>query len=99
MSYSITVGRLRQNPTEALDAVARGASYEVTKHNRVVARLVPVDEGDAGRAKAPARRDGVSVEQLKDSSLYTRERSAAATAEILQAVEMGRDRMGTVADQ
>lgn len=38
---TISVGQLRQNPTAALDAVERGESFEVTRHRRVVGRLVP----------------------------------------------------------
>ncbi|KXP03651.1 type II toxin-antitoxin system Phd/YefM family antitoxin [Tsukamurella pseudospumae] len=37
----ITVAELRQNPTVALDEVERGETYEVTRHRRVIARLVP----------------------------------------------------------
>jgi len=38
---SISIAALRQNPTQALDEVERGATYIVTRHNREVARLVP----------------------------------------------------------
>ncbi|MDT3682395.1 MAG: type II toxin-antitoxin system Phd/YefM family antitoxin [Truepera sp.] len=37
----IPVAKLRQNPTQALDEVERGATYIVTRHDREVARLVP----------------------------------------------------------
>lgn len=39
---TITVGQLRQNPTEALAEVERGEVYAVTRHNREIAHLVPV---------------------------------------------------------
>ncbi|MBS1908115.1 MAG: type II toxin-antitoxin system Phd/YefM family antitoxin [Actinobacteria bacterium] len=38
---TITVAELRQNPTAALAAVESGESYDVTRHRRVIARLVP----------------------------------------------------------
>jgi len=40
---TITVAELRQNPTAALDDVEDGETYEVTRHRRVIARLVPVE--------------------------------------------------------
>lgn len=40
---TITVAELRQNPTAALDDVAHGETYIVTRHRHPVARLVPVD--------------------------------------------------------
>ncbi|MGC4173745.1 type II toxin-antitoxin system Phd/YefM family antitoxin [Demequina sp.] len=40
---SISVGELRQNPTEALAAVEAGESVVVTRHRRPIAKLVPVD--------------------------------------------------------
>jgi prevent-host-death family protein len=39
---TISVGQLRQNPTEALAEVERGEVYAVTRHNREIAHLVPV---------------------------------------------------------
>ena len=38
---TISVGELRQNPTQMLDDVAGGETYVVTRHNREVARVVP----------------------------------------------------------
>ena len=38
---TIPVGELRQNPTQMLDDVAGGETYAVTRHSRVVARVVP----------------------------------------------------------
>ena len=40
---TISVGDLRQNPTEALAMVERGDTYLVTRHRRPVAQLVPVE--------------------------------------------------------
>lgn len=52
----ITVGQLRQNPTRALDEVAEGETYVVTRHRREVARLVP-----------PARRRPVAAAEVVDA--------------------------------
>lgn len=41
MMKTISVGDLRQNPTAALDAVAHGETYSVTRHRREIAQLVP----------------------------------------------------------
>lgn len=38
---TITVGELRQNPTQALDEVERGETYQVTRHGREIGRIVP----------------------------------------------------------
>lgn len=38
---SITVGQLRQNPTATLAEVEAGEVYQVTRHRREIARLVP----------------------------------------------------------
>ncbi|OKH81767.1 hypothetical protein EB75_14740 [Mycobacterium sp. ST-F2] len=45
---SITVAELRQNPTAALEDVAAGETYVVTRHRHPVARLVPVDSESSG---------------------------------------------------
>lgn len=39
---TITVGQLRQNPTAMLAEVEAGEVYQVTRHNREIARIVPV---------------------------------------------------------
>ena len=44
---TITVAELRQNPTAALEEVAAGQSYVVTRHRHPVARLVPVGPVEA----------------------------------------------------
>jgi antitoxin (DNA-binding transcriptional repressor) of toxin-antitoxin stability system len=38
---TISVGQLRQNPTAALDALERGEEFEITRHRKVIGRLVP----------------------------------------------------------
>lgn len=38
---AISVGQLRQNPTAALDDVARGETYIITRHRREIGRIVP----------------------------------------------------------
>ncbi len=38
---TISVGELRQNPTQMLDDVAAGEVYVVTRHNREVAHVIP----------------------------------------------------------
>lgn len=38
---TITVGQLRQNPTAMLADVEAGEVYQVTRHNREIARIVP----------------------------------------------------------
>ena len=81
---SITVAQLRQNPTAALNAAADGIPSEVTKHGRVVARLVP-PEGD----------EWVPAEQVRD--LFARpvtEADRAWAAEV--EAERDRDRIDPV---
>ena len=38
---TITVGQLRQNPTAMLVDVEAGEVYQITRHNREIARIVP----------------------------------------------------------
>lgn len=52
---SISVGELRQNPTRMLDEVELGESYSVTRHNRVIARVVPVS---SSATIIPAKKQG-----------------------------------------
>ncbi|MCL2091373.1 MAG: type II toxin-antitoxin system Phd/YefM family antitoxin [Micrococcales bacterium] len=50
---TISVGALRQNPTQALADVQAGQTYVVTRHRQAVARLAPVDgPGPTGRQVA-----------------------------------------------
>lgn len=39
---SITVGQLRQNPTAMLADVEAGETYLITRHDREIARVVPL---------------------------------------------------------
>ncbi len=38
---SVTVGQLRQNPTEVLADVEAGATYAITRHSHIIGRIVP----------------------------------------------------------
>lgn len=38
---TVTVGQLRQNPTEVLAQVEAGATYAITRHSQVIGRIVP----------------------------------------------------------
>lgn len=42
--------------SELLDRAARGESFQITKHGRPIARLIPEHAGDKDRAKAAAER-------------------------------------------
>lgn len=52
---TVTVGQLRQNPTEMLAAVEAGETYRITRHNREVGRIVPPG-GES--VLIPAKRSG-----------------------------------------
>ncbi|WIY83681.1 type II toxin-antitoxin system Phd/YefM family antitoxin [Propionimicrobium sp. PCR01-08-3] len=54
---AITVGQLRQNPTPMLDDIAAGASYVITRHRRVIGKIVPAD---SQAELIPAKRHGRS---------------------------------------
>ncbi|WP_375399368.1 type II toxin-antitoxin system Phd/YefM family antitoxin [uncultured Amnibacterium sp.] len=56
---TITVAQLRQNPTEAINAAQSGEPFFVTKHGRVVARLMP-----------PERDPWVKFEDVRDLFTY-----------------------------
>lgn len=51
----ISVGELRQNPSAMLAEVEAGASYQITRHNREIGRIVPPQ---AGVSLTPARHRG-----------------------------------------
>ncbi len=53
---TISVAELRQNPTNALDAAARGEIYVVTKHHQPLAQLGPLS--DVTLPVVPARNPG-----------------------------------------
>lgn len=42
---SITIGQLRQNPARMLADVEAGENYQITRHGRQVARIVPREHG------------------------------------------------------
>lgn len=97
MAKTISVGELRQNPTAALNDVAAGESYDVTKHNQVIARLVPTTEAipTTGPSTRASRR-GATLDRAKNSPLYRRGRPDSLTKKMLDTLEEGRDRMGTI---
>lgn len=52
---TISVGDLRQNPTQMLDEVESGEVYALTRHNREVARIVP---SESSARVIPPKRTG-----------------------------------------
>lgn len=94
MTKSITVGQMRQNPTDALNDVAEGATYEVTKHRQVIAHLTPPVK-NTPESNPDRRRSGASLTQARDSALY-RDRDPRLTEKMLDELEAGRDAMGSV---
>jgi len=74
---TITVGQLRQNPTEALAAVEAGETFRITRHNREVGRIIPPDA--AATLIPPKRRGGTRLAQLPRHEL----RTAASMDELL----------------
>lgn len=44
VEHSISVGKLRQNPTEELRSVQRGQCFLVTDRGRPIAQLSPIDQ-------------------------------------------------------
>ena len=74
---SVTVGQLRQNPTEVLADVEAGATYAITRHSHVIGRIVPAD----GFADiAPPKNSGAAQTQLLDRVELT---SAASIDELV----------------
>lgn len=73
---TITVGQLRQNPTAMLADVEAGETYQVTRHGRELARIVPRTSpleliprrrpGGSHLAKLPRHdlRSAASIDQL-----------------------------------
>lgn len=67
---TISVGELRQNPTQMLDDVAGGETYVVTRHNREVARIVPTVSSAAvvpPKVTGPSRTVDLKRVELPDS--------------------------------
>lgn len=79
---AITVTELRQNPTPALDAVARGESLIVTKHLRPVARLVPVEDDATVRIQPAANPRPSRLAARRRSSLHSYEETESLLAEM-----------------
>lgn len=77
---SITVAELRQNPTDALNAVESGETYVVTRHRREIARLVPTDQVDV----VPPKKTGPASLSARPRH---RLRSAGTIAELLADME------------
>lgn len=80
---TITVGQLRQNPTPMLADVEAGETYQVTRHNREIARIVPRAAGL--ELTPPKRRTGSHLADLPRHELRT-----AATIDQLLAEERDR---------
>jgi len=74
---SITVGQLRQNPTAMLADVEAGETYRVTRHDREIARVVPLS---AALALIPRKR--ASGSRLAELGRH-RLRSASSVDELL----------------
>ena len=70
MTQTVPVGKLRQNPTEYLQAVAEGESFVITSHRRPVADLVPhrgepgISGADLMRRLTKTQRDDSWLEEL-----------------------------------
>lgn len=66
---TISVGELRQNPTQMLDDVAAGETYVVTRHSREVARIVPTVSSATvlpPKMTGPSRTVGLQRVELPD---------------------------------
>ncbi|GAA4905438.1 hypothetical protein GCM10025789_25940 [Tessaracoccus lubricantis] len=66
----ISVGELRQNPTQMLEEVAAGETYSVTRHNREIARISPVTSSATiipAKKRGPARTRLLAPVELPDS--------------------------------
>lgn len=67
---TLSVGQLRQNPTDALNSVADGETVIVTRHNRPVADLVPHRGFGVSGIEAMARLRLLSVDPSWLDDLY-----------------------------
>lgn len=67
------MAELRQNPTDALTAVEQGETYEVTRHRRTIARLVPAEQTDLIPAKTvePSNLSARPRHQLRSAPTIT----------------------------
>ncbi|MFV0433665.1 MAG: type II toxin-antitoxin system Phd/YefM family antitoxin [Leucobacter sp.] len=73
MTQAIPVGKLRQNPTDYLRAVAEGASFVITNHRKPVADLVPhrkasgISGAELMNRIRKVHRDDTWLEELRES--------------------------------
>lgn len=68
---TITVGELRQNPTQMLDDVAAGETYQITRHGREVGRILPPPEGPSlipAKKKGAMRLSGRPAHELRTAA-------------------------------
>lgn len=80
---TVTVGQLRQNPTEVLGEVEAGATYAITRHNHVIGHIVP----PTGTAEiAPPKKSGAAQTRLLDRVELT---SAASIDDLLEDLRGG----------
>ena len=75
---TITVGQMRQNPTAMLADVEAGEVYQVTRHNREIARVVP--KSQESQLTPRKRRTGSRLATLPRHEL----RTAATIEELLE---------------
>ena len=67
MTRKMTATETKAKILALLDEVAAGDEVEITKHGRVVARLVPA----AGPHSLKGRFDGIAVTTVDDEELFT----------------------------
>ncbi len=76
---TITVGQIRQNPTEMFDAVEAGETYVVTRHGRQIAQVIPLRYVEVPEI-IPARKKG------QPSNLASKPRLSNRTSEEIDAL-------------
>jgi prevent-host-death family protein len=67
MTTQMTATEVKAKILSLLDAVAAGAEIEITKHGRIVARLVPA----AGPPALKGKLAGVAMSATADEDLFT----------------------------
>jgi prevent-host-death family protein len=67
MTRQMTATQLKAAILGVLDEVAEGEEFEITKHGRTIARLVPAVGANALRGSMV----GVAVSAAEESELYT----------------------------
>lgn len=75
---TVTVGQLRQNPTEVLAEVEAGATYAITRHNHVIGRIVPPN---GAPEIAPPKKSGAAQTHLLERVELT---SAASIDDLIE---------------